>query len=102
MPEPQPSAVAASGRSPSIIGSGCGFGMAGSAVGSLAGLVWFGFELGRLTPDQRVGVPATASYAYILLCIPVGFTLGVVAGVEYARWGRRRIARRHVQNSAGE
>jgi hypothetical protein len=71
--------------------------MARSAVGLIAGLAWFGSEVGRLSPDKRVGVSATASYAYILLCIPVGFTLGVVAGVEYARWGRRRIAgKRHV------
>ena len=79
---------------PPVPGSGCGFGMAGSAVGLFTGLAWFAAELGSLSPAERAGLPGGTSYPYILLTIPIGFVLGVVAGIEYARWGRRPELRR--------
>ena len=88
-----------SNHGPSVPGSGFGFGMAGSAVGLLVAGLWFGSEFGRLPPEVRANVQGMISYPYIFLCVPIGFVLGVVAGVEYARWGRRRAARRRANNS---
>ena len=83
-----------SDHGPSVPASGFGFGMAGSAVGFFAGGLWCKFEVGNLPPEVRANVPGMISYPYIFMCIPIGFVLGLVAGVEYARWGQRRAARR--------
>ena len=83
----------ARGVGPSVVGSGCGFGLAGSGFGLVAGVVWHAAELGGLSPEQQAGQLGTASYEYIFPAIPIGFVLGVVAGVEYARWGQRRATR---------
>jgi hypothetical protein len=84
---------------PSVVGSGCGFALAGSGVGLLSGLFWFASEPGGLSPADRAEMPGNASYPYIELGIPVGVVVGAAIGIEYARRRQRAARRRQLMQS---